>query len=240
MENTRGLLLACVLLLALAITGPGLSVDARMAAEWNIPTENDADRPMNLSGNSVGRRFDVSTWNVPDEKVVDQPMNLSGNADRPMNLSGNSVWPRLEVQGDGKSAKENEEGSGVNISLLPGFDTLVSMNNDVQVRCEHSFPEAEPPLLVDETVHPGEQVSSLLYIIDPENAHVRYECIWAPMFSDQYIRRTVWADNNHQGDMPVYCVHCVWKVADDGIYLFNGNDQTFVFVSKWCTSGSIC
>ncbi|CAM6114793.1 unnamed protein product [Calypogeia fissa] len=65
MENLRGILLAFALLLAFATTGPDLSVHARVpAGDWSIPyNSNHVDRPMNLSGNSVGEYFDTPVPN---------------------------------------------------------------------------------------------------------------------------------------------------------------------------------
>ncbi|CAM6090683.1 unnamed protein product [Calypogeia fissa] len=143
METIGRVLVACVLLFALVIAGPDSSAEARIMAEWNIPCGQDVDRPMNLSGNSVGSYFEVPVEN--------------------------------------KSAKEN-------ISFPPGFDTVNNMQDSIRVQCEHSYPSLAPPILVDELVLPGMRSAWPLYLIDPGNPHVTYQCTWQIPFTDQYMR----------------------------------------------------
>ncbi|CAM6096764.1 unnamed protein product [Calypogeia fissa] len=202
METIGRVLVACVLLFTLAIAGPDSSADARMMAEWNIPCGQDVDRPMNLSGNSVGSYFEVPVEN--------------------------------------KSAKENEEGWDVNISFPPGFDTVNNMLDSIRVQCENSYPSLAPIILVDELVLPGMRCAWPLYLIDPGSLHVTYQCTWQIPFTDQYIRRTAWADANHQSEMPISCAHCIWAVQDDGLYIFNYFLASYQKVMPWCTPASPC
>jgi hypothetical protein len=230
MENYSGALLASAVLLLLAITGPDLYADARMVADWNLPYHKDAEPPMKVSGNPVWKHSEIS---------LEQGSVLYGQdiSDTPLNLTGDSARQNFEVQ---VQEKENEDRWVEDISFPPGFATLNALPNDVQVRCEGSFPEAAPPVLVNAAIHSGDSLSSPLYVIDPGNNHVRYECIWAIPFTNQYVSRTAWADVNHQGDMPLFCLRCLWKVQNDGLYLLNSNTKAYIKVKDWCTPGSKC
>ncbi|CAM6114791.1 unnamed protein product [Calypogeia fissa] len=252
MEKGRGCsLLAFALFLAFAITGPGLSVHARKTApDLSILYDsNDAvDRPMNLSGNSVGQYFEVAVDGNND--AVDRPMNLSGNSvgqyfevavdgnndavDRPMNLSGNSVGQYFEVAVDeNKSAATgSEEGWDGKIEYLPGFDTVNGLGVDVLVQCYSQ--NIANPMLVNELIAPGERQTWAVSVIDPKGPHEKYVCLWTvPSNPYMIVSRTVWTNAIHEDEMPYPCVDCIWKVDWNGLYLWSITSKSYVKEADW-------
>lgn len=197
MGNFRRNLLACVLLLALATTGPDLSVDARVVAKLKIFNNEDVDRPMNLSGNSVGQHFEMPV--------------------------------------DNKSAKENEDGWDAKISYPPGFELVNALETEVDVQCVNVI-NPNTPIVVNQSVPKQSRTTWSLDQIDPNNQHVLYECTFTTPFYDTgaRVKRVVWADDTYRTDLPFYCVDCIFKALEDGLYLFNLDFQVFVRVNDWC------